>query len=195
LKVWSTIKLVVISIVALIALTLLTVEPPEKLEKKDIVLQDMPETVELIGFEDQKFAASSIIKKDTIIFVGNHESIVIANDLHEMLDLPVGQFVIVSNISDAPWFIKRWQAHTQNTKLKGEKHLPWIYDRDGKVRNFLQVPTSDAVKYFVYKVMENGTIQKIYNGQVQHGTIEGKITKGEIKESLTQLVKLIKEDE
>ena len=192
MNIWSTIKLVFISIVALVALTLLTVDPPQKIEKKQIVLKDLPKTVELIGFEDQKFATKSIIKEDTIIFVGNHESIGIANDLHEMLDMGVGKYIIVSNISDAPWFIKRWQAHTQNTKLKGEKHLPWIYDRDGAVRNFLQVPTSDAVKYFIYKVKQNGVIERIYNGKVSVGTLEGKISKKQIQESLLDVVKVIK---
>jgi len=192
MKLWQTFKLVIISFVALVALTFLTVDPPQKIEKKQIVLQDLPKSVELIGFENQEFATNSIIKKDTIIFVGNHESIMVANDLHEMLGLTLGKFVIVSNVSDAPWFIKRWQAHTQNTKLKGEKHLPWIYDRNGAIRNFLQVPTSDAVKYFVYKVKTDGVIEKIYNGKVQVGTIEGKFTKEEIKKSLSEVVELIK---
>lgn len=193
MKLWTTIKLVFISVVGLIALTLFTVEKPHEIEKKIITLEDLPKSVELIGFEERQFAANSIIKKDTIIFVGNHESIAVANDLHEMLNLPIGKFVIVSNVSDAPWFIKKWQAHTQNIKLKGEKHLPWIYDRDGAVRNFLQVPTSDAVKYFIYKVGDNGIIQRVYNGKVEVGTIEGKISKEKIEESLQEVVNLIKE--
>ena len=194
MKFWQIFKLVIISFVALVALTLLTVDAPKKIEKKQIVLENLPQSVELIGFEEQKFATKSIIKKGTFIFVGNHESIVVANDLYGMLEIPVGEFVIVSNVSDAPWFIKRWQAHTQNTKLKGEKHLPWIYDRDGAVRNFLQVPTADAIKYFVYKVKENGVIEKIYNGKVAVGTIEGKFSKEEIKKSLSEAVKVIKEN-
>ena len=194
MNIWQTLKLVVISTVALFALTYLTVEPPQKIEKKQIVLQDLPKSVELIGFENQEFSTSSIIKKDTFIFVGNHESIMVANDLYEMLQLPLGKFVIVSNISDAPWFIKRWQAHTKNTNLKGDKHLPWIYDRNGAIRNFLQVPTSDAIKYFVYKVKTDGVIEKIYNGRVAVGTIEGKFTKEEIKKSLSEVVKIIREN-
>ena len=192
MKIWSIAKLVFISLVALIALTLLTVEPPKKIEKKVVDIKNMPTTVELIGFEDQKFNTKSIIKKGNIIFVGNHESIVLANQLDKMLDLPVGKFVIVSNISDAPWFIKRWQAHTKNTKLKGEKHLPWIYDRDGWIRNFLQVPTSDALKYFVYKVEDSGIIKRIYIGKVKAGTIEGSMSDDEIKKNLSPVVKLIK---
>ena len=192
MKIWQTFKLVIISIIVLVTLTFLTVESPQKVKKKEILLQDLPNSVELIGFENQKFSTKSIIKKDTIIFVGNHESIMVANDIDKMLELPLGKFVIVSNVSDAPWFIKRWQAHTQNIKLKGKKHLPWIYDRDGAVRNFLEVPTSDAVKYFIYKVKTDGVIERIYNGKVKVGTINGKFSKDEIKKSLIEVVKVVK---
>ncbi|MGB3751520.1 MAG: hypothetical protein WA945_08125 [Arcobacteraceae bacterium] len=192
MTIWSTIKLIIISAVALIVLTYLTVDAPIKIEKKEIHLSDLPKTVELIGYEDQKFNTNSIIKKDTIIYVGNHESIVLAADLAKMLDLPIGKFIIVSNISDAPWFIKRWQAHTKNTNLKGEKQIPWIYDRDGKIRNFLQVRTSDAVKYFIYKVDDKGVISRVFIGNVKVGTIEGKMTQDEINQNLSVAVEAIK---
>ena len=191
MKIWSTIKIIIISVVTLVVLTFLTVDAPIKIEKKEIVLNDLPKTVELIGYEEQEFNASSIIKEDTIIFVGNHESIVLADDLEQMLQLPVGKFVIVSNVSDAPWFIKRWQAHTKNTTLKGTKHIPWIYDRDGAIRNYLQVPTSDALKYFIYKVDNQGVINRVYIGKVKVGTIDGKMSDLEIKENLTIAIESI----
>ncbi|MGB5867234.1 MAG: hypothetical protein WBG69_05090 [Arcobacteraceae bacterium] len=194
MKIWSTIKLIIISVVALVALTYLTVDAPVKIEKKEINLVDLPKVVELIGYDDQEFNTSSIIKKDTLLFVGNHESIVLADDLEKMLGLDVGKFVIVSNVSDAPWFIKRWQAHTKNTKLKGEKNIPWIYDRDGKVRNFLQVPTSDSLKYFIYKVNSNGVVNRVYIGKVKVGTIDGKMSEEEIKANLSEAIKEIKKN-
>jgi len=192
-KVWSIVKLVVLSTVGLIALTLLTVEEPKRIDKKSIDIANLPKTVELIGYEDEKFATSSIIKQDTVIFVGNHESIVLATKLQKMLNLTSGKFVIVSNVSDAPWFIKRWQAHTKNETLKGKLHLPWIYDRDGGLRNFLQVPTSDAVKYFVYKVSDSGVIDRIFIGNVKVGTIEGAMSESEIEENLSEVVRILKE--
>jgi len=187
----KTVKLIIISVVFLVGLTFLTVDAPVKIEKKEVNLIDLPKTVELIGFENQEFNAASIIKKDTLIFVGNHESIVIADDLERMLNLATGKFIIVSNVSDAPWFIKRWQAHTKNTKLKGEKHIPWIYDRDGAIRNFLAVPTSDAIKYFIYRVNNEGIINRVYIGKVKVGTIDGKMTNEEITNNLTQAIKAI----
>lgn len=192
MKIWSIIKLVIISIVALVALTLLTVDAPKKIEKVAVNIENLPQSVELIGFENQKFITKSIIKPETIIFVGNHESIILAKTLDEMLDLDEGDFIIVSNISNEPWFIKRWQAHTQNTKLKGDKHLPWIYDRDGAIRNFLQVPTSDALKYFVYNVKKDGSIENIHIGKIKVGTISGSMTENEIRENLQEVIEKVK---
>ena len=192
MSIWGVIRLVIISAVGVILLTFLTVDAPVKIEKKTIDIKNLPKTVELIGYEDEKFATKSIIKEDTILFVGNHESIVLSKDLEKMLNLEAGKFVIISNISDAPWFIKRWQAHTQNEKLKGEKHLPWIYDRNGAMRNFLQVPTSDAIKYFVYKVSSDGIIKRIFIGRVKVGTIDGAMSPKEIAENLQEVVNIIK---
>ena len=191
MSIWGVIRLVIISTVGVVLLTYLTVDAPVKIEKKVIDIKNLPQTVELIGYDDEEFATKSIIKEDTVLFVGNHESIVLAKDLDKMLNLDAGKFVIISNMSDAPWFIKRWQAHTQNTKLKGEKHLPWIYDRDGSIRNFLQVPTSDTVKYFVYKVDNKGIIERIYIGRVKVGTIDGAMSPKEIEENLQEVVNLI----
>lgn len=192
MNIWSILKIVFLSTLGLVLLTYLTVEPPKKIDSKDVLLSNLPKTVELIGYEDKEFNTKSIIKPDTIIFVGNHESIAIAKDLENMLKLPIGRFVIISNISDAPWFIKRWQAHTKNVKLKGEDSTPWIYDRDGSMRNFLKVPTSDALKYFIYHVKDK-KIERIYIGKVKAGTIDGKISQDEVKNNLKDVVKTIKD--
>ncbi len=192
MKFWQILKLVIISVIALVGITFLTVEPPQKIEKKVIDIQNLPKSVELIGYENQEFAAKSVIKKGSVIFVGNYQSIILANTLHEMLALPTGDFVIVSNISDSPWFLKRWQAHTKNTELKGSDHLPWIYDRDGKIRNFLQVPTSDGVKYFIYKVDNSGIITRIYNGKLENFDLEKEVSKEKMEEVLKEAVSIIK---
>jgi len=47
MRIWSTIKLIIISVVALIALTYLTVEAPVKIEKKEVNLSSLPKTLDL----------------------------------------------------------------------------------------------------------------------------------------------------
>lgn len=191
-KIVATLKLVLLSLIFLVGLTYLTVEPPKKIEKKDIILENLPKSVELIGFENTTFATNTIIKPQTIIFVGNHQSIVLANDFKKMLNLPLGRFVTVSNISDAPWFIKRWQAHNQNIKLKGDRTDPWIYDRDGSMRHFLQIKDQDVLKYFVYYVNENSGVERIYTGKVEFGALDGAMSEEDIVKNLLKAVEAVK---
>lgn len=192
-KIVGTLKLVVLSLVSVVGLTYLTVEPPKKIEQKPIILNDLPKAVELVGFENREFATKTIIKPNSVIFVGNHQSIVLANDFKKMLNLPVGQVITVSNISDAPWFIKRWQAHNQNIKLKGEQSDPWIYDRDGSMRHFLQIKEQDVLKYFIYFVNRDNTVDKLYTGKVEFGALDGAMAPEDIRKNLSKAVDAVKQ--
>lgn len=186
-------KLVLLSVIFIGGLTYLTVEPPKKIEKKDkITLENLPKTVELIGFENRQFDSKTVIKPNSVIFVGNHQSIVLANDFKKMLNLPLGQFVTVSNISDAPWFIKRWQAHNQNIKLKADQSDPWIYDRDGSMRYFLQIKDQDVLRYFVYFVNSDKSVEKLYTGKVEFGALDGAMSEDDISKNLSKAVKAVK---
>ena len=187
MKIMQTVKIVFLSTIMLVALTLLTVSKPEKMTKGEIKIENMPQSVELVGYDDKQFNTNSIIKKDTIIFVGNSQSIIVATPLEKALDLPSGKFIIVSNISDEPWFMKKFNEYERNEKLKGTRHIPWIYDVNGKIRNYLQVPTSDPLKYFVYKVNTSGIIKRIYIGNVTNSVIDDKITP-----NLSEVIKIIK---
>ena len=104
-----------------------------------------------------------------------------------MLNLDLGQFVTVSNISNEPWFIKRWQAHTKSKKLKGNNFSPWIYDRDGKISSFFQVPTANALKYFIYYVNAKEETKLIYSGTLESENI----SKEEIFNHLSTVVQIV----
>ena len=186
MKIMPIVKIVFLSTVMLIALTLLTVDKPQKMTKGEIKLENLPKIVELVGFEGKEFNTNSIIKKETIIFVGNSQSIVIASDLENKLGLGIGKFVIVSNISDEPWFLKKFKEYDRNDKLKGKELTPWIYDANGKIRNYLKVPTADPLKYFVYKVNTLGIIKRIYIGKVAKS-----VTNGIVSDNLQEVIKII----
>lgn len=192
-KIIAILKLVLLSFIFIVGLTYLTVDAPKKIEKEsNITLADLPKTVELIGFENRQFNTKTVIKPNSVIFVGNHQSIVLANEFKKMLNLPLGQFITVSNISDAPWFIKRWQAHNQNIKLKGEQSDPWIYDRDGSMRYFLKIKDQDVLKYFVYFVNSDKSVQKLYTGKVEFGALDGAMSQDDIEKNLSNAVKKVK---
>ena len=98
MKTLATIKLIIISIAVIMILTFLTVDVPVKSNEKDIHLSNLPKTVELMGYENQKFNTNSIIKENTIIFVGNYESIVLSEHLEKTLKLPISAFFLIINL-------------------------------------------------------------------------------------------------
>jgi len=191
MKKTSILKLILLSVVFLVGLTYLTVEPPKKIENKDILLKDLPKTVNLVGYEDREFNTNSIIKENTIIFVGNFESLAIANDFIELIKGKRSNIVIVSNISDAPWFIKKWQANKKSLELRGDTDIPWIYDKDGSIRYFLQIKSTDPLKYTVFEVLKDKNVKKIHQGSVIKGTIDGKMSKEDIKKELSDVLNKI----
>ena len=85
MKIMPVVKIVFLSTIMLIALTLLTVQKPEKISKGKIDIVNLPQKVELIGYKDIVFNTNSIIKKGCIIFVGNSQSIAIANELEKQI--------------------------------------------------------------------------------------------------------------
>lgn len=189
-KVISIIKIILVSVIFLVGLTYLTSNPPKQIENKDILLKELPKTVNLVGYENREFNTNSIIKEDTIIFVGNFESLAIANDFINLAKDKNKNIVVVSNISDAPWFIKKWQAHDKSLELRGDTNIPWIYDKDGAIRYFLQIKSSEPLKYTVFKVLKD-KIKEIYQGSVVKGTIDGKMSKDDIKNELTKALNKI----
>lgn len=190
MSIWGIIKLVVLSIGFVFLVTYMTVEPPKKIVEKQINLIDLPKAVQVVGVEDVDFATKSIVKKDSIIFVGNFESIVLAPKFYEMLEEDdKKRLVIVSNVSDAPWFIKKWKAHDQNMELKKNLSQAWIFDQNGAMKSFLQIKSSNPLKYYVYKVHNDGIVYKIHESQVPQGTIDGLLSEDDMKRRLDTIVK------
>jgi hypothetical protein len=187
----AIIKISFITILILVGLTWLTATPPKIYKDKIATLDNLPKTVQLIGFDDTKFNTSSIIKKNTTIFVGNYESIAIANDVQKALNLSPKDYVVVVNMADEPWFMQKWHSNKKTKKAKGLQTTAWIQDKDGGLRNFLKVPSVNPLQYFIYKVNQDGVFRLVYTGSVKKGALQGKMRKDEIDKELQTLKRYI----
>lgn len=191
-KINSIFKIVFFSLSILFIITYLTVEPPKKIDTNDIDISNLPKTVELIGFEETLFNTNSIIKNNSILFVSNFESIAIAKQFVERVKSLKQDVVVVSNISDAPWFLKNFKTKDKTLQIKGDKDTtPWIYDKDGAIRYFLKLKSADPLKFFVFQVQNNKVI-KIETSSVKQGTIDGKMTEEEISKLIEPIIKKLK---
>ncbi len=184
MKIKSILKLTILTCIFFGTLVYMTATPPQKVEavESEILLSNMPKTIKLLD-DEIGYASDSIIKDKTIIVVANHDSIAVVKDLDNHLQ----NFVVVSNISAAPWFVKEWIIPNKLKELKGDKDTPWIYDEDGIVKHYLQIKSDNATTYVVLQ-RQNDKIVKLFEGDVKSGALDGSMTDDEIKKQLSAII-------
>ncbi len=190
-------KIVFLGIVAFGIIIFFTAEEPQKVVLDDnvvnIVRYDyLPTKYELVG-KDGEVTRDSLFKKGqkTLLVVGNHDSLAVVKELPKYfkIDIP---YVMVANISSAPWFVKKMFIPKKLEELNTETNIPMIYDFDGLMVEALNVVDNSKTKYFVYIINKDGVISKIYDGIVKEGALDGTMNEEEKKAALAPLVELIK---
>lgn len=192
----NILKLVFLGVVGFGLLVYLTAEKPSDIKNDvnksaELSLGGIPPQVELVGNETP--ISSSEILKDgvkTLLVVGNHDSLSIIKDLKKYYEINI-PYVMVANISNAPWFIKKWAIPGKLEELNKESNIPMIYDADGSMVNALNQFDTTKTSYFAYLIDENGNITNIYNGKVKEDAIDGSMNEDEKKASLKPLVDLL----
>lgn len=191
MNIWGILKLVVASVAFVVLITFLTVEPPKQNNNAKSILQDMPKTVQLVGDEKLQYNTNSIINKNSIIFVGNSQTMGVAKSLLSLFPKQLKNLVVVSNISDEPWFLKEYQEYDNQNRLKGNDTTPWIFDKDGSMRSFLKVPTSNPLSYFVYSVQDDQEVKLIYQYSFTQLLEDRKLDQIEVEKSLQELKNIL----
>ncbi len=189
-KLISIFKLTILTIAFLGMIIYMTATPPVKVDTttNKIHMNYMPKTVKLLD-DDVEYSTESIIKENSIIVVTNHDSIAVLKDLDKYTD---NSIVIVTNISAAPWFIKQWVIPEKLVELKGSSTAAWIYDEAGHMKNFLKVKSDNAVVYEIF-IKKDGQINKIFDGNVKQGALDGSMSVDEIKELNLEITSKIKQ--
>ena len=101
-KSWSAIiKISLLSILAFGAIVYLTAEKPKS------SISSMPNTLSLVG-DKKNYNTNAIFKPNTVVAIGNHDSISLVKNIPDLVDLKSKNFVIVTNVSSAPWFVKQY---------------------------------------------------------------------------------------
>jgi len=195
------INLVLFTIAVVVGITFFTVDKPapkatpEQVEKQKasikLSLSNFPNSVAVVGKEElvkknQLFS----VKSKTLLVVGNHDSMSVIKDLNKYFDVKI-PYVMVANISNAPWFIKKWAIPGKLEELTKDVKAPMIFDEEGAVTRSLALYDTTPTKYFVYIVNENGSIVNVYTGSVKEGALEYGITDEEAKKSLSPIMEFL----
>lgn len=192
----NLLKVVFLGLAGFGLLVFLTAEKPKQIVANDNVVNivkytSLPNEFELVG-KDEKVTRSSLFKenKKALIIVGNHDSLAIVKDLPKYfkIDIP---YVMVANISSAPWFVKKMFIPGKLEELNNGSNIPMIYDFDGEMTKTLNVLDNSKIRYFAYLLSKEGTISKIYQGSVKEGALDGSMNETEKKTALEPLFKLL----
>lgn len=191
------INLVLFTITIVVGITFFTAKPPTSVKAVressfELSTKYFPKSVEVVG--SNKFVKiEELFKKDTqtLLIVGNHDSMSVIKDLKKYFEIKI-PYVMIANISNAPWFIKKWAIADKLKELVVNIEDPMIYDDEGFMVGSLGLNNTEPTKYFVYLVNKDGSIKNIYIGSVKEGALENGITEDEIKSSLKPILEFLK---
>ena len=191
------INIVLGTIAVVVGITFFTATPPTPVQavkenKVELSTKYFPKTIEVVGREGY-IKKEELFKKGskTLLVVGNHDSMAIIKDLKKHFDVKI-PYVMVANISNAPWFIKKWAIPGKLEELVKDVDVPMIFDTDGLMAGSLMLNNTEAVKYFAYLVSEDGSVKNIYVGTVKEGSLENGFTSDEAKEALSPMMEFLK---
>lgn len=189
----NVLKISFLGILGIFLITYLTAEKPQALAQETTSLSyvNLPNDYELVG-KDQRVTKQNLFKEgnQSLIIVGNHDSLAVVKDLAKFVELKI-PYVMVANISSAPWFVKKMFIPGKLEELNTNSDIPMIYDFDGDMVNALNVTENEKTKFAAFLVNENGSIANIYNGEVKEGALDGSMNEDEKKEALAPLLKFL----
>ncbi|AXH09961.1 hypothetical protein CP960_00035 [Malaciobacter halophilus] len=192
----NVLKIVILGVIGFGFLVYATAEKPAQvkqvLEQSSLKLSDLPEKFEIVGKDDEVLKADLFEKgAKSLIVVGNHDSLAVVRELPKFYEMTI-PYVMVANISSAPWFVKKMFIPGKLEELVEKRDTPMIYDFDGDMVKALGVTDNAKTTYVAYLVNENGSISKILKGNVKEGALDGSMTQDEMKKALEPLANYLK---
>ena len=193
----NLLKVVFLGLAGFGLLVFFTAEKPKQIVANDNVINivkynTLPKEFELVGKDEKVKRESLFLKgKEALIVVGSHDSLSVVKDLPKFfkVDIP---YVMVANISAAPWFVKKMFIPGKLEEINEGSNIPMVYDFEGDMVKSLNVLDTSKIKFFAYLLSKEGTISKIYQGNVKEGALDGSMNESEKKASLEPLAKLLK---
>ena len=189
----NSLKVVVLGIVGYFHLVNFTMpknsNENKNLDNKNVLNIDfIPKYLEIIG--NNSYVSSETYFQKNIekyIIVLNHDSLALFKDLYKYTNKNI---ILVANISDTPWIIKQLAVNGKLEEMYKESKIPLINDSKGTFVNSLNLNDKTQNKYFIYKLKNDGNIEKIKENFVELNILEKGISDESLKNSLEEISKL-----
>jgi hypothetical protein len=190
----NLLKIVFLTILGLGAITYITA-PEQKQEAVDsasLNLAQFPQQLSVVG-KEQPVALGEVFKKDmkNLVMVVNHDSIAVLKDFKKYAKIEDVNPILVANISGAPWFIKKWVIPGKMIELNKDSQMTMIYDEDGMMQYLLDVKSTENTYFAAYLVDIDGSVKKVYEGDVKADALNGSMNDTEIEELINNFLATI----
>lgn len=182
-------KVVLLFVVGFGFLIYLTIPSNIKEDKnqKELEFKNLPAFFDVVNGNNYTKKDDFFKKFPLYLIVLNHDSLAIFSQLHKK---NINEnIVLVANISNTPWLIKQIAVNGELEKMFKDSKINLINDSSGSFSNSLDINNNSQNGYFVYKVLEDGKITKIFQNSVKKGALQNGITKEEIETELENFIK------
>lgn len=182
-------KVVLLFVVGFGFLIYLTIPSNIKEDKnqKELEFKNLPAFFDVVNGNNYTKKDDFFKKFPLYLIVLNHDSLAVFSELHKK---NINEnIVLVANISNTPWLIKQIAVNGELEKMFKNSEINLINDSSGSFSNSLDINNNSQNGYFVYKVLEDGKITKIFQNSVKKGALQNGITKEEIETELENFIK------
>ncbi|MCG3678413.1 hypothetical protein L5F07_03990 [Aliarcobacter butzleri] len=187
----NTLKVIFLGIVGFGFLVYLTI-PEKKVNKNEnLTINSIPQYFDIVGNKSySKIDTLFKLGEEKYIVVLNHDSLIVFKDLYKKIDK--NNIVLVANISEAPWLVKKIAVNDELERMYKDSKIALITDSNGSFINSFGLNDNKQNRYFVYKLLANGTIEKISQGDVKENAMQNGISDPEIEKYLDEIIKVFK---
>ena len=191
----NVLKIVFLGIIGFGLLVYLTA--PKQVEKKSEINKDTKLSTTLFPNHYEVIGVSGYVKKTDLFKKGLEKYLIVLNhdalSLVETLKLNTRKdIVLVANISNTPWFIKKLAVNGKLAELNQGSNIPLINDTNGNLIKSLNLFDDIQTKYFIYKINTDSSVEKINEFSVKEGALENGLTKKEIEKEIARLTSQLK---
>ncbi len=192
----NVLKIVFLGIIGFGLLIYLTAPEQPSTNKSKIVnksvkitLSTLPNYFEIIGGGYMRKQELFKGNEESFIVVLNHDSLSLVKSLNKSLNKKI---ILVANISNTPWFIKKLAVNGKLEELNINSKIPFINDGSGELINALNLNDDTQNKYFIYKVSKDNSIIKVLESTIKEGALENGLSDLEIQNYVSLLLKQLK---
>lgn len=176
-------KISFLSIAAFALLIYLTAEKPQT------NVSELPKSAKLIGYS-QSVLSSTIFMPNSIIAIANHDALPILAQIPNITKIDKN-FVLIANISQAPWAIKEFVIADKLKNLEKSPNTAFVFDDTGVFSTYFKHSNNDKKYYAIYFLDSKSHISKVSDGNVEDGDFDKNMTKEQIAQKISHSLNAI----